>query len=111
MSATAEPLSKHASASRTYGFDFSPLLKSGEILSGTPTVTITPAGELEASGAQVNSSQFDDPDGNTSIAATKGVTALFSGGESGTEYSVEVSCGIDGKSETLAVTVPMSVVG
>jgi hypothetical protein len=108
---TSDPLSKHASAERTYGFDFSPQLKTGETLTGTPTITATPADELTIASVQVNSSHFDDPDGNTSIAASKGVTAKISGGESGTVYTLVVTATIATSGEVVALTNEFTVVG
>lgn len=91
MSVQTADIVLHRQTNRYYGWDFAALLPSGVTLSGTPTVSISPTGELAASSVQVNSSTFTDPDATT-ITASKGVIAKLTGAVPGKKYKVEVYC-------------------
>lgn len=84
------PLTKAAVESLTEAFDLTALLASGETLTGTPTITATPAG-LTIGTPAVNTTALTDSDGNT-IAIGKAIEVTISGGSAG-RYELTVSCG------------------
>ena len=95
------PKLKHPSESRVYGIDFTRLLATGETLTGSPTVTVSPSG-VTASGAAVNSATFLDDDGVT-IAIGKGVQVRLAGGSDGADYLVTFSVGTSQSNTLVAV--------
>ena len=84
------PLTKAAVEFVTESIDLTGLLATSETLTGTPTVTATPAG-LTLGTPSVNTTALTDSDGNT-IAIGKAVQIDISGGSRG-RYELTVSCG------------------
>lgn len=74
-----ETLIKRPSEDKLYDFDFTNLLRSGETITGTPTVTATPSG-LTISGIAV---------------ASPKVQARIIGGADGITYKIEVTADTD----------------
>lgn len=94
------------------GHGFGPLLASGETLTGTPTVTITPSGELAAGSVQINTTAaFTDKDGTNSIAQNEGVTASYSYSGSGEDktYTVKAKATNNTTSEVHVVVIHVKV--
>lgn len=81
---------KHPDESLVFDFDFTRLLKSGETLTGTPTVTCDDDG-ITISGEVVNDDTVTTLEGRT-IDEGKAVLARISGGEDGTTYNVTAEC-------------------
>jgi hypothetical protein len=83
---------KGADETRAVSVDFRGKLDSGELLTGTPTVTDS-ASVLTLANEAVNS-------GNVTIngatcAAGQAVTFTVAGGVAGTDYTITVQCGTD----------------
>ena len=68
-------------------------LRSGELLTGTPTVAEQTTSALTISNAGLNSGSVEIA-GQTA-AANQAVTFSVAGGSSGTLYSLKVTCGTD----------------
>lgn len=84
--AATRVLVKHSGESILPGFDFGPLLQSGETLSGV-TISATPSG-LTIGSASVQGTAFDDEYDGSTIAANEGAKARISGGTSGIDYTI-----------------------
>ena len=79
-------IQKRVAADLIYTFDFTPWLKTGETITGTPTVTCTD-GTISLSGVVANSSPVtmnDDNGHEVTIAANMGVQVRVSGGTADT---------------------------
>lgn len=82
--------SKPSTAVRNIAVSFEGQLDDGELLTGTPTVTVAPSGPtitLEATnsvGKTIN---------NRKVPPRKAVTFSVSGGTNGTDYTFTVQCG------------------
>lgn len=74
---------------RNHAIDFSPKLETAELLTGTPTVTISPSGPT-LSNKQVNGSTVTI-NGNTCIAG-KAVLFTASGLTLGENYTITATC-------------------
>ena len=83
-------LTKHPSESVFYAVDFTNILASGETLSGTPTVTVSPTGPT-IGAPTVNTGVLTDDEGNT-VAIGKAVQVRVSAGTDGIDYTLTVSC-------------------
>lgn len=77
---------------RNGAVDFQGRLDSGEVLTGTPTVTASPAG-LTFSSVQVNGSSLVV--NGVTVSAGEGVQFRVSGGTAGTTYTITVECTTD----------------
>lgn len=81
------------------------LLDSGELLTGTPTITVSPSGLTTASPlVNVGTITIDD----VSYSAGQAITFTISGGTAGTVYELLVSCDTDA-SQTLQRYVYVAV--
>lgn len=98
--AASKPKVKTSGESILFGFDLTPLLASGETLTGTPTVTCTATSEtggstsdLTVSGSPiVNTSTFANDEGGT-VAIGAGVQCRISAGHATYDYTLLISCG------------------
>ena len=81
---------KHVSEVRAVAVDFGAVLDSGELLTGTPTVTEATGGVTLGSKA-VNTGSIT-VNGRTVITG-QAVQFTITGGTAGTEYTVVVTCG------------------
>jgi hypothetical protein len=100
----SSPKVKHSSESLLFGVDFTKLLAAGEVLNGTPGISVTPSGPT-VSGAAVNSQPFTNDDGAT-VAAGAGVQFRAAGGVSPTDYTLTVTCGTTaGNTRTVVCTL------
>lgn len=87
-----ETRAQHSEESILYSVDFTPCLGDAESLTGqTPTAEINPSTGVTVGSAAVNSSTFENGDGET-VAAGKGVTVRVSGLTATTEYVLKVKC-------------------
>ena len=83
------PKVKHSTESILFGVDFTKLLATGEVLTGTPWVSGGMG--LTLGGPIVNSSAFVNDDG-AAVAIGAGVQVRISGGVSPTDYTLTVGC-------------------
>jgi hypothetical protein len=81
---------KTAAEVRNAAVSFVGKLDSGELLTGTPTVTVSPSGPTLSNKA-VNTAQLTI-DGQT-VAIGQAVQFSVSGGTAGTSYVITVQCG------------------
>ena len=81
--------------------DFSAQLATGETLSGSPTVTVSPLGPTLGT-ATVNSSALSPRDGGAAVAIGKGVQFTITGGASRQRYELTISCGTTTSGRTVA---------
>lgn len=89
-----------------HAVDCSGRLASGELLTGTPTVSISPTGPT-ISNAQVNGSTVTI-NGNSCIAG-KAVLFTLAGLTLGTDYTITISCGSNSTpAETIVGTLTVS---
>ena len=72
--------------------DFTPLLRSGELLTGTPTVTEVDGSDLTIANVGKNTAQITVNGSTVAIGAA--VQCTVAGGSAG-KYRVRVSCGTD----------------
>lgn len=87
---------------RNCGVSFIPKLRSGQSLTGTPTVAISPSGPTISDVAR-NSSALDI--NGVSVPASKAVAFKITGCTEGEDYTITVSCADDSTpAETLEVT-------
>ncbi len=73
--------------------DFTPLLRSGELLTGTPTVAEVTSSDLTISNVGLNDSTVSV--NGSDCVANAGIQFLVAGGLTSTKYVVEMSCGTD----------------
>lgn len=85
------PLTKLAGEAVPTCVDFTSLLATAETLSGSPTVTVSPAG-LSTANAAVLTAAFSPLAGGDDVAIGKGVSLLLSGGSSGQRYTLTITC-------------------
>lgn len=85
------PLTKLAGETMPICLDFTALLATNETLSGSPTVTVSPAG-LTAANAAVLTAHYNPLGGGDNVAIGKGVALLLSGGNSGQRYTLTITC-------------------
>lgn len=84
--------------------DFSGLLRQGEVLTGSPTITST---GITTASPLVNTS-VEIVNGRT-VEAGKAVIFTLSGGTAGTTYSILVSCGTSAsQTRECYINVPVS---
>ena len=95
---------KHSDESILFGFDFTPLLVSGETLTGTPTVVADVAGLTINSTPLVNTATFADDEGGT-VAIGKAVQCRISGGTNGSDYTLTATCGTSASNTRVVVGV------
>ena len=109
MSQTApEVRTKTVSEVRNVAVSFSGKLDSGELLTGTPVVTELTTSALTFSNEAVNTAILTIDDVSTPIG--EAVQFAVSGGVSGTDYIIQISCGTDSTPvQTLRGRVPMYV--
>jgi len=92
MSQAEQIQSKTAAEVRNLAVDFTDKLDSGELLTGTPTVSGDPAGLTIASVA-VSAGALTIL--GTSVLTGQAVTCSVSGGSAGTRYTLTIQCGTD----------------
>ena len=80
---------------RNVQVDMQGVLRQGEVLTGTPTITVTGP----TASSPVVTSTLTLMNGQT-VEAGKGITFTISGGTDGTTYAIKVSCGTS-SSETV----------
>ena len=83
--AATRVLVKGSGESILYGFDFGPLLASGETLS---SVSIAAVSGLTIGSATVQTSSFTDEFDGSTIAANEGCKARISGGTALSDYTI-----------------------
>jgi len=107
MSQAEQIQTKTANEVRNLAANFTDKLDSGEELTGTPTVSISPAG-VTASSVAVSSGSLTIL-GET-VASGKAVTCSVSGGSSGTRYTLTIQAGTDATpAQTLEVICLLDV--
>ena len=89
---TARPLVKLAQEVLPVGINFANLLADGETLTGSPTITCSPAGPT-ISNAAVLTGTFVASWGGANIATGQGLTFTLTGGTAGQRYELTVTCG------------------
>lgn len=70
--------------------NFIPLMASGDTLTGTPTVAVSPSGPTLGTPTK-NSTTLSDINGNT-LSANQGVQFTVTGGTANTDYVITVTC-------------------
>lgn len=112
--AASKPKVKHSEESIKFGFDFTKLLRTGEALTGTPTVTCTAVtgsggtvNDLTIASIAVNAAAFDNDEGG-SVAIGDGVQARISGGVDGCDYTLECKPATD-QSDTRVLICTLQV--
>lgn len=101
-----EVRAQHSEESILYSVDFTPCLGTSESLAGqTPAASISPSTGVTVGSAAVNSSTFENGDGET-VAVGKGVTVRISGLTGTTEYVLKVKCATSA-SNTFVVLCPI----
>lgn len=107
MSQAEQIQTKTVAEVRNLAVDFSDKLDTGEELTGTPTVTATPAGLTIASQAVSVASLTIL---GTTVASGLAVTCSVSSGAAGKRYTLTVQCGTDATvAQTLEVTCLLDV--
>lgn len=96
---------------RVISVDFKGKLDSGELLTGSPTVTEVTTGDLTISGAQVSTTSLVINDRTVAIgeAVLFTVAANGSGLNPGDEYTILIICGTDA-SQTIDGQVVLTVI-
>ena len=93
---------------RTSHASFDEFLEDGELLTGTPTLTVSPAG-LTADTPALTTGDVDIS--GRSVAAARAVSVRISGGTEGVSYIVTVTAASDGSpAQTIELDCPVSVV-
>jgi hypothetical protein len=92
MTSTTPQHVKHPSEVRNCAVSFVNVLDSGELLTGTPTVSATPTG-LTFASIKVNTVALTI--NGATVAVGQAVQFKVTGGTSGVKYQIEVSCGTD----------------
>jgi hypothetical protein len=85
----SRPGVKHPAESILFGVDFTPLLASGELLSGVSAIGATPAG-LTIGSEAVNSTEFDNDVGGT-VPIGQGARFRAAGGVADVDYALTVT--------------------
>ena len=99
---------KKAAATVNAGVDFRGQLSSGELLTGTPTVTVSPSGPT-ISNVQRNSTAQTIND--ESVPVDQAVLFTIAGGTAGVEYTFTATCSTDSTpSQTLVGDTVLYVV-
>lgn len=109
MSIALQTQQKTASEVRNVAVSFAGKLDSGELLTGTPTVTEVTTTDLTFASQAVNTAALTINGVSTAI----GRAAQFkvTGGTAGTTYEITVSCGTDATpAQTLYGTIKLKVV-
>lgn len=109
MSCTANQLPcKTANETRLAAVSFVDALDSGELLTGTPTVTEVSTSDLTIDNEQTNTAAIT-VDG-VSVAVGQAVQFTVAGGTVDTLYRIEVQCGTDATpAQTLECVVSLAV--
>lgn len=79
---------KPVSATRVLGVDFGGHLNNGVTLTGTPTVTVTPAGPTVSGEAVLAASRVIN---NRTVPIGEGVVFTVAGGTAGTQYRLKIT--------------------
>jgi len=98
---------KSRTEKRNVTVDYRGKLDSGELLTGTPTVSATPAG-LTLSSPQINTATLTVNE--ESVAAGQAVQFKASGGAVGTRYTITVKCDTTGDQEDLEARCTLDLV-
>lgn len=99
---------KHPSEVRNCAVSFENVLDSGELLTGTPTVSATPSG-LTFASIKVNTVALTI--NGATVAIGKAVQFKVTGGSSDVKYQIEASCGTDATpAQTLYAELPLLVI-
>jgi len=107
MSVTPPIQSKTDGETRNVAVDFTAKLDSGELLTGTPTVTDA-SGDLTITNKAVNAEQLTI--NNKTVAVGKAVQFQVSGGSVGNNYPIVISVGTDSTpAQTLVEIVTIRV--
>lgn len=102
--AATKVIVKHSTESILFGFDFGPLLNSGETLSSV-AVTGSPSG-LTIGSATVKATSWEDELTGETIAANEGAQARISGGTTATDYTLTATATTsDGNTRVLLCTL------
>lgn len=100
---------KSAGAAITPAVSFAKQLRSGESLTGTPTVVEQTTAELTISNVAKNTATLTLE--GESVTANQAVQFKVSGGTAGTQYTMLVTCGTDASpAQTLELLVTLEVV-
>ena len=103
--AAVKVLVKASTESILFGFDFGPLLNTGETLTGTPTVTGSPSGLTIGTPTVKATSWVDYLTGET-IAANEGAQCRISGGTAGSDYTLTATATTsDGNTRVIVCTL------
>ncbi len=98
---------KTANEVRNLAANFTDKLDTGETLTGTPTVTVSPSG-VTASTVAVSTEALTIL--GESVAIGKAVTCSVSGGSAGTRYTLTIQCGTNASpAQTLEVSCLLDV--
>jgi hypothetical protein len=92
MTSTTPQHVKHPSEVRNCAVSFDNTLDTGELLTGTPTVSGSPTG-LTFANVKVNTAQLTI--NGATVAIGRAVQFKVTGGTSGVKYQIEVACGTD----------------
>jgi hypothetical protein len=92
MTRTTPAHTKHPSEVRNCAVSFDYVLDDGELLTGTPSIASVPSG-LTFANAKVNTVALTI--NGITVAIGKAVQFKVSGGTSGVQYQMEVSCATD----------------
>jgi len=107
MTTAKQIQSKTVNEVRNLAVDLTDKLDAGELLTGTPSVSSTPAG-LTISNVAVTTSTLTIL--GTSVTTGQAVTCSVSGGSAGTRYTLTLQCGTDATvSQTLEVICLLDV--
>lgn len=105
--ALTEIWSKGASEVRNAAISFAGKLDSGELLSGSPTVSATTGITIASADKNATTITID----GESVIANKAVTFRVSGGTAGSSYTITTTCATDASvPQTLICTVRLLVV-
>ena len=109
MSLARERHTKREAEVRTSHASFDEALEEGELLTGTPTLTVSPAGTLTADTPALTTGDVDIS--GRSVAAARALSFRISGGTEGVSYIVTVTAASDGSpAQTIELDCPVSVV-
>lgn len=85
----SRPKVKHPAESILFGVDFTPLLGSGESLSGVSAIAASPSG-LTIGDEAINTVAFENDTGGT-VLVGNGAQFRAAGGTAGTDYALTVT--------------------